>query len=739
MSFINFTVNQLIQTVPLDGSTSKIERIVWVSPDNNYVYLIDMDNPQSWCLRDTEELRANLAEGIMYFLTHDPYSQPYILLDEDLNDRQRSYLEEVWPKMRDLLQADGGTAVFDKKRRAQLIEELGLTRKVVNRVLPLYFHSGGLPVAIVPQDHKKGNLAGNNPGGRYPQQEDVCRLTNEIKKLMLRGYSEFYENGNALTVSEAWRSTMAKYFNNGFELSPEGVRVPILKPLNERPTYDQFLRVCHYPRDVEKVSTKRNSRSFSELNLAPRPGSANRMAFGPGSYSLIDSTPLTVALVSSLDRSRVLMAVTLYLMKDLFSMLITGFSLGLEEHSWLAQMGCIMNSVEDKVAFCAQYGIHIKPEDWPCHHLPQILVGDRGELMSKNGFNLVNLLNVDICNNPPYFPVFKAAVELDFRLLEDHIITKLPGGGKRAKRPNKDYRGLPCLTLHELRYLIIHWILAYNKAHWQAKYARDEWQIADNVDLVPLKLWNWGIQNRSGILRTASPQMVYQALLPRDTGSISRQGILFKKRRYQVDVDSLRDEERKWYFAASNQRESVTIAYDSRSTRHVYLCLPPDRARPEIPRWIRCRLLDREVALQDRDWQEVADYDAFRGKQERRAKHTWDQDLANVTAHVIALLQDAEPKAEQDRLAAGVTKTSLEANKRIYHTIEKVMERITDLTILDQWFDPQPFSPAELTETQPDTDTQPTVRRDYSAAIQAVFTDSITGVMNEEANNEENQ
>jgi len=96
-------------------------------------------------------------------------------------------------------------------------------------------------------------------------------------------------------------------------------------------------------------------------------GDSTQMAAGPGSVYQIDATIGDVYLVSSLDRSRIIGRLVIYTCVDVFSRVITGFAVTLEGPSWLGAMLALDNVIEDKVSFCAGYGIEITEPDWPCH------------------------------------------------------------------------------------------------------------------------------------------------------------------------------------------------------------------------------------------------------------------------------------------------------------------------------------------------------------------------------------
>lgn len=92
----------------------------------------------------------------------------------------------------------------------------------------------------------------------------------------------------------------------------------------------------------------------------------------------------------------------IYAIIDVFSRLVTGIYVGLEGPSWLGAMMELDNMICDKVEFCKKYGIDIKEEQWPCRHLPEIIIADRGEFEGYSVGNLINNLDIKVENTPPY-------------------------------------------------------------------------------------------------------------------------------------------------------------------------------------------------------------------------------------------------------------------------------------------------------------------------------------------------
>jgi putative transposase len=683
----HLATNMLIETIPPDGGDPIVERIVWISADHTFCYAIDMDGPGKLKKCQCAEIYDDIAEGIRIILTEDHYAPSYMILETDLSDSQRKYIQSVWPEIRKIV--DAGEVAFDKIKLARLLAQSSEGKKKLRRALLAYWRSGQMRSAIPPRYDRRGGVGKrrrNSPSSSKAAPPRFCSVTPDVLALMQRGYNEFYVKGRATSVRHAWQETIEKYFNNGFDIQSDGVKKPILKPVNEYPSYKQFLRHCHYRRDRERVLQRRHGRAHTALNHDPRLGSVNQMCFGPGSVAYTDSTLAGVTLVSSLNRSRVIGKATIHFLIDGFSQGPMGYSISLEAPSWITQMMTVVNAVTDKVSYCRQFGIEIEPADWPCQHLPKMIIGDRGELISQHASNLINTLNVDVSNNPPYMPVMKGPVELAFNLLDVYALKNLPGGGQRLRRPQPDTRGTPCLTLYELHQIVIHHILTYLKGHVLLEYAPDSDMIADGVEHTPLKLWEWGIQNRSGVLRTASPQTVYAALLPRETASITPQGIRFKGRRYQVVSDRLKGDERKWFFETREKRKPIAVAYDPRTSSYIYLCLPGNQL-------VRCELLAREEAFANREWSEIADYEQFLLGQRREMDHRWRQLLANFHAEVNAIVEPAKSMAQQQREIDGISKNAVEANVRVYRAMEKVLERVRDLSVLERYFAPSDTQP----------------------------------------------
>jgi hypothetical protein len=196
--------------------------------------------------------------------------------------------------------------------------------------------------------------------------------------------------------------------------------------------------------------------------------------------------------------------------------------------------GTCKHAASEKVAFCAQHGIKITREMWPAEHLPEILLADRGELEGYNVERLISAFNLHVENAAPYRADWKGIVEKQFDTIQKRVRPFLPGYVEKdfQERGARDYRLDAKLTLEQFTQIMIKQVLMYNTKHYLDHYVRDNEMVHDGVEPVPLNLWNWGIENRSGMLRHFPETLVRLHLLPQDMATVTHKGINFKRMLY---------------------------------------------------------------------------------------------------------------------------------------------------------------------------------------------------------------
>lgn len=682
---MKFQVNVVFQC---EGETSqkRIERILHIEPDRECLAVaIDIFDPKAlpvW--QSVHDLEAALEVNELQILAEDP-RKCFLGCEDALSEMQRQYRDRAWGIIRELVEDEQGnprTAIFVRKQRGLMVsrqaQAMSVTEQTIYRYLRKYWQYGQTRNALLPAYEQCGGKGKERKGGerKLGRPNALARSTGtdvgividaEIKKRFQRGVRMFYETSKRMPLTKAFQHTLEAYFNKGYELQ-DGILAPILPPAQELPTFRQFQYWYVQHQDLERATKSRLSDRRFNLSYRPILGDSTQMAFGPGSIFQIDATIADIYLVSALDPGQIIGRPVLYIVMDVFSRMVVGFSVCLEGPGWLGAMLALENAAADKAAFCAEHGILIDAEDWPVSHLPKQILADRGEMEGYNANQLVNGLGVSISNTAPYRADWKAIVERNFRLINDQVIHWIPGATyPRRERGDKDYRLDACLNLHQFRSLLIRLFLFHNRFHELKDYRRDEAMIGDHLELYPLELWNWGIQNRVGQLRKMDQEIIRSNLLPEAEASVTEKGIIFRRRQY--DCQKAYDEQ--WYVRArANGRWKVKIAYDPRRLDVIYL-------RSEDGRHLEtCLLHANDRAFRGRDWYEVLNMEELEQQQEPDRRSRRQQAEAALDAHIADIVDPAQEIALAER--KGKSKSEVLQGIQENRVRERDLERRTD-------------------------------------------------------------
>ncbi len=162
--------------------------------------------------------------------------------------------------------------------------------------------------------------------------------------------------------------------------------------------------------------------------------------------------------------------------------------------------------------------------------------------------------------------------------------------------------------------------------------------VTAGVDPYPIDLWNWGIVNRSGHLRTVPKEILRLNLLPGGEASVTPRGIQFRGALYSTER-AMREH---WYVRARNTGTfHVPVAYDPRLMDVIYLRL--DAGRQIEP----CNLTERHRRWRGYAWWE---YEASKQVQAEKAVPRESRDRqadAEFHAEVRSVVERAQAEAEK--------------------------------------------------------------------------------------------
>lgn len=372
-------------------------------------------------------------------------------------------------------------------------------------------------------------------------------------------------------------------------------------------------------------------------NYRSKTKGAHQLGFGPGSLYMIDSTKLDIYLRSALS-GRIVERPVFYAIIDAFSQMITGFYLGLRHASWEAAKLALDVAFAEKVTFAADMGYPLAEEDWPCEGIPAAFLHDGGEMASKAATkSLVEGLGLSLGQTPPYRADWKGQIENVFNIVNKAFLHDLPGAvDKDWQRGDRDYRLESALTIEELQVILIAFIVNFNRNHHMKNYPLTVEMLQDGVDPFPIDLWNWGIQNRTGKLKTLSRDVVRLHLLPGGEATITSKGILFRGNYYTTPRA---EEEKRFDYAEIWNSRRVPVAYDPRDAGVIYLreattrtlevCTPTERTIP---------------AYRDREWWEIEMAEQDLQIRRSRRKEQEAQDNAHLHAVIDKAVQTAQDR-----------------------------------------------------------------------------------------------
>jgi putative transposase len=625
----------------------KVERVLRIGPEG--IWTIRLFEPKALpVLRDTTHLTAALTSGECVIVKADPYSR-LLQPESELAPNYRDRRDRAWGIIQLIVEAPDDAAL-NPKIRGQLTREAmrrtGKTKAMIYRYLRRYWQFGQSKNALLPffencgakgKDRVPGDVKRGRPN-RVRQAAGLAPGINigpEERDKFKRGIRLFFENRSMpekLTLREAHDQTLRRFFHAGYK-TERGTPVPVLPPLDELPTFRQFEYWYQKDKNPRRTIEAREGKRRYQLKHRPVLGDSTQMAFGPGSIFQIDSTTADIYLVSALVRNRTIERPTLYIVVDVFTHLIVGFTIALEEPSYLAAALALENSASDKVAFCSSLGIEIDEDEWPCAHLPEMLLADRGELEGPKADPIVNALNIRISNTPPYRADLKGIVERKFRSLNDEVVHWLPGHvNKTAERGDRDYRLDAVLDIHQFRKLVALTILDHNRSRIES-YRLDEAMMADGVEPRPVALWKWGIQNRAGHLRQVDPSILRMSLLPTGEASVTAKGIRFKGVFYCCE----RAVREQWFVRArTNGSWRVSISYDPRCIDVIYL-RGEGMKQPEA-----CLLVEADERFKGGAWVDIEDVAQAQKEQRELTMSSDRQRGAAVEAQKQAIVAEAK-------------------------------------------------------------------------------------------------
>ena len=663
------------------GPDARTIRILWLHPAMPVGFVIDIHaHDAAPELVQLQALQSELQSGCSRLLTADPYLT--IVEETSLPEQRKTRRDHAWQIVERLV-CDEPEIYYPKhraKRVAECVTAGWATRATIYLYLRRYWQRGQTPNALLPDFANSGGKGkarianANIKRGRPRKLGDLpgLNIDEELRQVFRVAVERYYTTQVKFTLRGAYDQMIKDFFCDR-SIDIETGRVCHTQSANVSasgfPSFGQFNYWLEQDHDRLDIKRERLRPRIYDKDLRGLLGTSTAEVWGPGARYQIDATIADVYLVSRTDRNKIIGRPVLYVVIDVFSRMIVGIYVGLEGPSWVGAMMALANTASDKQAFCNQSGREIEAADWPCHHLPATILGDRGEIEGRMIETLINNFNVTVESAAAYRADWKGIVEQRFRLIPAKFKPYVPGyiDVDYRARGGKDYRLDAVLDLDQFTRIVIECVLYYNNHHELKRYDKDRDLAADNIPMVPIELWNWGIANRSGSLRQFPEEMVRFSLLPVGEATVTLHGIRLQGIYYTCQKAL----EERWFDKARQRgTRKVAVSYDPRNMDEIYL------HDAEVPmRFQVCQLTERSRAhRQISIWEIGQSQDT---EKQISAKRQPRQQLAaaDLSASIedivsVAVKQKEEPTTESAAKRTKNIRTNRADEKQLNRSVE---------------------------------------------------------------------
>lgn len=639
-----FIVNDVIKLK--DNEKLKCERILWKNDNNGYCYTIQLDTTKiNITLRQMEDLMIDLQNEVIE-LVNDEYG-PDLMLEEDMGDENKQKRDEAYEIVKYVFADVEEPHIFDRAYRGKAVNNgaihFNVSKVVIYKYLRLFWQGGKLKNSLIPQFNKCGGKGKKRiytakPGRRtyesYLTGENIgITIDSEIEKIFDLSIKRYYNESQEVSFSKTYDYMINDFFTqiiDGEKKVQDRSTTPSVRQF--RYWYDKNISL------EESIKSRIGDRKFN-LNYRALNSNSTSEAFAPGFRYQIDATVADIYLVNRIDRKSIIGRPILYLVVDVFSRLITGIYVGLEGPSWSGASSAIYNCYENKVEFCKKFNIEIKDEDWPAHGLPQVLLGDRGELVGPIGEPVIENLKINFENAPTGRGDAKGIVEQNFRVINTKIKNWSPGFVKKEfrERGERDYRLDATLDIFDFTKIIIYSVLNRNKNYLET-YPLTQEMINDGINPIPVEIWNWGILNKTGKLRSVPDDFLKLWLMRKGKASITERGVVFKNALYSSD--DIKNEG--WLvYARIKGTKLVDIVFDSRDLSIIYIFDKKDN------KFLTCYLKNENEIFMNKTYEELCDFNFMRRAGKMGLTNKLNQNNVDFNTAAKEIVKEAQERAKE--------------------------------------------------------------------------------------------
>lgn len=537
-----------------------------------------------------------------------------------------------------------------------------VSSRTIERLFNRYLWAGQSELALAPTYHQcGGNEQEPGQSRRGPKGSSVSKVcSTDVKDKLISGANKFYFSGTH-TQEAAYIATLKLFFRKGIVYEKPFGKQPTLKeillPKDQLPTLRQFRYIC------EKIEAMHGKRKVLPGRIRARKdsniiyGKDREKLLGPGHRFEIDATKIQVQLVSRYGRQHHVGTAILYIVIDVWSGAIVGYTLWLGAESWALTAMALFNCFTDKEKIFKRLGLPYGSNDWPCGELPTVLTADRGSLLSNNGVSVPHMgITLKVC--PPMTPEYKVSVESKISDLKYRRNgKKLPGSfPKKRERREDDGFKTAALTIDELERVIVQSIIDFNKEPTPIQNIPHKLIQDGYTDISRIGIYTWGLENRPGYTRHMTEQEVFTHLLARDTASISNRGIYYRKCFFVSDALRSSGLQQK---AANNGRMKIDIRYNEFLAESIWFL------DPNSNQWVEAKNSNEEICRLGITFFELDKYFAYVSALRKEQKEQQIHEAQESAVENQKMIRNAVAEARKVRGSKGHSPKSLTHNQQL--------------------------------------------------------------------------
>ena len=596
----NWTPYKLLENTVFEiergGGGSTVERLLWVDYVNAQIVLIDVHSKTA---RDYATSLQDFVDALNCG-TAKPAPDPYRRLNIQDADLSKAQLRERGTRLAAMAPLISATREvrFDPNQRRAILKQIHdrsrpgehVTKSQAYLLTRMYFQRGQRDNAFASdrqnagytRERRKANPPVRRPGRRYKaHSEEVQRagvvITEQMREEMAPAIVKLRDtreaNGRRPKWKDVWRDICKIYFRDHIE-HISGAPVAIPRPKSACPTIKQLIGI--YRGAANPATSLRSRVGEIQFNKSFRPlsGDQRDLAYGPMKLVQIDFTIADIYL-RDVNHRYLMGRPTIAMIRDTFSRVIVGFSVGWQRESWVTASMALLNMVCNKAKYYRSLGIEVSP-DTVASGMFETCLSDNGPLISYLTEHFRTSFNLQFDNTPSGRGDEKPVVESGFDDVNEELIYRLPGAllrttdKREAAQIAKKAKEQAAYSLRDFTIALAKYCHYYNNRRKIEKYPISD-DLTGLVAPIPMHLWHYGIEHRSGLPRQVSEDRMRVACLCRDTATVRGDGIFFRGKLYTCD----RAQAEQWQVRARVSRWNIPVLYHPSNLSIIYLY--PDR------------------------------------------------------------------------------------------------------------------------------------------------------------------